>query len=220
MARKIQWYSVLLFHTGLLCGILGFAWFGGTVAAREKRERFTEIDVERINVVEADGSVKMVISNKERLPEPGGQTQRTDRSPGILFYNDEGDECGGLRYASRKIEGRMAAGASLMFDQYKEDRTIGLAYEELDGYRKAGLEVWDRNGSNSSTPRATRLFAGKTHDRTARVALSDAAGKPRLVLSVSPEGHAKIEFLDETGRVTAALPRATADLKDKPALSK
>jgi hypothetical protein len=31
-----------------------------------------------------------------------------------------------------------------MFDQYKQDQTIGLQYSEQNGTRLAGLRVWDR----------------------------------------------------------------------------
>jgi hypothetical protein len=31
-----------------------------------------------------------------------------------------------------------------MFDQYGQDQTVGLTYDEQDGRRSAGLRVWDR----------------------------------------------------------------------------
>jgi len=52
---------------------------------------------------------------------------------------------------------------------------------------------------------SARLFAGKTIDRAAVVALSDPRGRPRLRLSVDTAGIAQIEFLDSAGRVTRAL---------------
>ena len=62
--------------------------------------------MERINVVEPNGQVKLVLSNKERLPGPGNIVsgkygkRAGMKSPGIIFYNDKGDECGGLSFAS------------------------------------------------------------------------------------------------------------------------
>ena len=57
----------------------------------------------RVNFVEKNGQVKMVIANKARLPGPGnivsgklGQREGL-KGPGILFYNEKGDECGGLQ---------------------------------------------------------------------------------------------------------------------------
>src|SRR5919106_1476984 len=64
-----------------------------------QRMRFTEIDVERINIVEPDGKLRMVISNRPRsigpiykgkpFGYPGGTR------PGIIFFNDEETENGG-----------------------------------------------------------------------------------------------------------------------------
>src|SRR3546814_14567844 len=31
-----------------------------------------------------------------------------------------------------------------MFDQYKQDQTVGIQYAEANGERMAGLRVWDR----------------------------------------------------------------------------
>ena len=59
----------------------------------------------------------------------------------------------------------------------------------------------------SAPPSPRRLFAGKTQDRSAIVSLADAAGKPRLNLTVGANGDPRIEFLDETGKVVARLPQ-------------
>src|SRR6476660_5534331 len=60
------------------------------------KQKFTEIDVERINIVEPDGKYRLVISNRPRSIGPvykgkpfgyaGGSR------PGIIFFNDEGTE--------------------------------------------------------------------------------------------------------------------------------
>ena len=59
-----------------------------------QKTKFTEIDVERINIVEPDGKLRMVISNCLRsigpiykgkpFGYPGGGR------PGMIFFNDEG----------------------------------------------------------------------------------------------------------------------------------
>ena len=48
--------------------------------------RFEEITIERINVVESDGSLRVVISNRERFPDPdvnGIPGQRSSSHPGF-----------------------------------------------------------------------------------------------------------------------------------------
>src|SRR3546814_4078726 len=63
---------------------------------------------------------------------------------GMLFFNDEGDEVGGLTFDSKSVGDARRASASLMFDQYKQDQTVGIQYAEANGERMAGLRVWDR----------------------------------------------------------------------------
>lgn len=43
------------------------------------------------------------------------------------------------------------------------------------------------------------MFAGRNSNEDATMELKDAEGRNRLVLSVSPEGQARIQFLDENG---------------------
>ena len=57
---------------------------------QNKNQKFAEIDVERINIVEKDGKFRMVISNKERQ-HPGiidGKTlpREEGRPAGMLFF--------------------------------------------------------------------------------------------------------------------------------------
>ena len=58
----------------------------------------------------------------------------------------------------------------------------------------------------AAPPGPRRVFVGKNQDRSAVVTLADAAGKPRLTLSVSADGAASIDFLDADGKVVQRLP--------------
>ncbi len=197
-----------------------------------------EITVQRINVVDADGTLRMVISNKDRMHPGviGGETvDRTRPVAGLIFFNDEGNEDGGLTYDGRSRNGARSAHAQLTLDQLDQDQTIGIGYQENDGARSAALQVWDRsetplrdlvsqlNAANRiedparraaavaearrNAPAAPRrVFVGKDTDRSARVTLADGNGKPRLNLTVDAEGNPRIEFLDANGKVTAPLP--------------
>ena len=201
--------------------------------------KFDEVTVGRINVVDANGALRLVISNKDRM-HPGMMDGKLIERPrplaGMLFFNEEGDEVGGLTFTGRRVDGKGRANAGIMFDQFKQDQTIGISYGEGDGRRTAGLQVWDRpdsplseliarmNAANALTdaaakqkaieeiratapPAPRRLFAGKLSDRSATVALSDAAGKPRLTLTVDADGNPRIEFLDADGKVVSRLPQ-------------
>jgi len=203
-------------------------------------QRFDEISVQRLNVVDANGTLRMVLSNKDRM-HPGVMDGKTIDRPrpvaGLLFFNDVGDEVGGLTFTGQETNGQGAANAGLMFDQWKQDQTIGIQYSESRGQRTAGLQVWDRsdtqrlseliealNAANAikdtesrsasvqaarakAQPGNQRLFAGKDRNKASVVNLFDANGKSRLLLKVDADGAASIEFLDAEGRVTSRLPK-------------
>src|SRR5215831_17202235 len=132
--------------SSLLLIVGGAAAFRQAVAPKE-------ITVERINVVDANGTLRMVISNKDRM-HPGVMDGVTIDRPrpvaGMIFFNDQGDEVGGLTYTGREADGTRAADAGLMFDQLKQDQTIGFSYTEGGGRRTAGFQVWDRADSHLS----------------------------------------------------------------------
>ena len=169
-----------------------------------------EIDVERINILEHDGTLRMVLSNSSRAPDPtcDGETFKRSggNSAGVIFYNDEGDECGGLVFGSRHGDGGHGAGAALLFDQFKQDQVIGIMHEETGTRRRAGFWVWYRpDDPFPATGGAARVFVGKTPDRSAVVELKDGAGRVRLRMEVPAEGDPRVEILDEDGQVTGQL---------------
>jgi len=201
-------------------------------------QNFGEITVQRINVVDADGTLRMVLSNKDRM-HPGVLDGKTIDRPrpvaGMLFFNDGGDEVGGLTYSGRERDGERRAASGIAFDQLKQDQIVALGYSESGGQRSAGLEVWNRSDSRLSElieklnaanriedaaardaairavraaapPAPRRVFVGKNVDRAATVALADANGRVRLTLTVDPGGDASIAFLDEQGRTIQRLP--------------
>src|SRR5204863_24601 len=89
-----------------------------TAAFRQaaKPQNLGEITVERINVVDANGTLRLVIANKDRM-HPGVLNGVTiDRSrpvSGLIFFNDEGDEVGGLTYAGHLVNGQRSASGSM-----------------------------------------------------------------------------------------------------------
>ena len=198
-----------------------------------------EITVERVNVVDANGTLRMVLAGKDKMHPgvmDGVMIDRPRPVAGMLFFNDEGDEVGGLTYTGTVANGRGRANAGIMFDQLKQDQTIGITYSESNGQRSAGLQVWDRsdtvrlsaliarlNAANklpagaerekavadiraTAPPGPRRVFVGKTQDKAATMVLSDGEGRARLRLAVDVGGNPRIEILDETGKVVARIP--------------
>lgn len=225
----------LLPYAGTLTAIAVVALLAGFGPVPPK-SAFNQIDVQRINIVGPDGKTQMVISNRQDMPEAiiDGKTfvsQGRHEGAGMIFYNSEGDEDGGLTFSGAKTATGYQAGGGLLFDQFKQDQTLGIVYQDANGHREAGLRVWDRpdldlaqvmeqrvlpvekmaNGPAKAAAiaklraegvlGAPRVFVGKTVNKDAQVLLCDDHGHPRLRLSVTPTGEAAVEFLDAAGKV-------------------
>lgn len=130
-----------------LCGG-GFVLTGAASGAQ--KARFAELDVERINVLNPDGSRAMVLAGRGRLPGPvidGKEMARDGEDrPGMAFYNAEGDEVGGLIYDGRLgPDGTPRGGVHFSMDRYGGDQQIALHHYELgNGLMETGLSVYDR----------------------------------------------------------------------------
>src|SRR5215467_13940003 len=89
----------LAIYTGVLTVVFAMTVFSG-FAPKSKKTTFEEITVQRINIVEPDGTLRMVISDKTRFPGiilKGQEHPHPSRkTAGMLFFNDEGTENGGL----------------------------------------------------------------------------------------------------------------------------
>lgn len=121
------------------------------VAAKptENHGKFSEIDVERINIVTPEGKNEMVIANHLRLPEPIVDGKPGKRSgpqrPGMIFYNALGDENGGFIFDGKTDEkGRPISGMHLSMDRFGGDQQLSLGHYESGGTMESGLKIYDR----------------------------------------------------------------------------
>ena len=145
--RELRLLKGYALFTTVILGALTLSAFG------QQKQRFAEIDVERINIVEPDGKLRMVISNRPRSigpiykGKPFGYAGGT--RPGIIFFNDEGSENGGLTFTGQRDSlGRYRASSHWAFDQFDQDQILYLSYEDDNGRRRMGLTVQDRADRN------------------------------------------------------------------------
>jgi hypothetical protein len=187
------------------------------MAAKEpaKKVTFDEIDTHKINILEDSGKVRLAISNSERFP--GGTLDGVElksrvgtRGAGLLFYNDDGDEDGGLVYGGKTADGKPDAFGTIRFDHYKQNEAIGMSYSESDGKRESGFEAWDQ-----PTVPLTRAFAeqyeaiGVMKDGPEKVAAmkklqndhqSELGWTPRLFLGRTKTDDAALILKDTKGK--------------------
>ncbi len=205
-----------------------------TAAARAPtKATFAEIDVQRINVREPDGTLRMTISGRDRLPPIIIRGKEVPTQPrahaGVIFFNDEGSETGGLIFNGRDKDGKATSSGSLTFDRHEQDQVIQILENEDGERRFAGLLISDRpNGRldfqamdkarQLKTPKERRAAfaaanAGEAHrvivardpDKSAQVGLKDGRGRTRILLRVADTGESSIHFLDEAGKVVKAI---------------
>lgn len=129
-----------------------------------------------------------VNANRERQ-HPGivdGQTlPPRNRGAGFMFFNDEGDECGGFVYSGEK--GASDMGFSL--DQLANDQILQLQYgdEVRNGARKRhyGLKMWDRNDEMTTGRLMHMIDSLKAFNDTALI--STTIARLRAEFPIGPE---------------------------------
>jgi len=159
------------------------AWIGAS-RPQESRSRFTEIDVERINVVEPDGKLRLVISNRPRSIGPIYKGKpfayQGGSRPGLIWFNDEGTENGGMTFTgSRGADGRYRASTHMSFDQFDQDQVLNLDYNDDNGRRVTGLSINDRANVNIFDMVKERDSIRKMTDAAARNAALARWAAPR-----------------------------------------
>jgi len=192
--------KILVVYSSVLTTVLAAFMLAGSVAA--KTQTFDEIDVRRINVREPDGTLRLVISNRARLP--GVIVRGKERPPedrpqaGMLFYNDEGSENGGLVFGGqRDPKGEViSSGGMLTFDRYAGSQIVQLAGVHDSTDHIVGLIM-----SDTDDRRSRRVFVGYDKEGVARVSLLDRNGRARILLQVTADGNPSLSFLDSDGKV-------------------
>jgi len=172
---------------------------------------YGEINVERINLVGDNGINRLVITTPERAPNPvinGKEIERSIKPAGLVFYDEDGNETGGLATASSN-----GTKADLMIFDYKNSEAIGFnKFENDKGDFSASFIILDRLDLDKDmiehgSAGATRI-AMSTKNKDAAFSLHDTNGKERIIFSVDKNDVASIKMLDADGKVTFSIPNS------------
>lgn len=200
-----------------------------TVVSAPRVSTFDTINARRINVVGADGKYSLVLADRANMPgnffdgkeykRPGGH-----RAGGMLFFNDAGDEVGGLSFSSHTNGQHYSASSGLLFDQYHQDQTVGIVYQERDGKRMAGLQVWDRPDYSIQTLMEMNNRAAKAAAPADRKAIREqmlayakahgGVGAKRMFVG-KQDGNAIVRLADKQGRPRLVM---EVDVKGQPSI--
>ncbi|HLK69002.1 MAG TPA: hypothetical protein VKU19_36470 [Bryobacteraceae bacterium] len=188
--------------------------------SESSKSKFDEIDTQRINILGEDGKLRLTISNNEKSPGPiiGGKAMKSrdgKRGAGLIFFNDNGDECGGMTWHGQKKDGMVNANSGLMFDQYDSDQTVGIQYSQQGDNRSSGLHVWERSlkpmGEFAQQVNDAKLMKDgpeKTEalKKVRERALADGlAGVQRVFVGRTPQNDAVVLLMDTKGKARIRL---------------
>lgn len=188
----------------------------------QETSHFQELSAERINIVSPAGKTVIAISNKERIAGPvmGGKSypvavsEGREQMAGMIFFNQDGDEMGGLVFNSfRRPDGKSAGIGHLSFDRFDDNQVLALQYKENASTVQAGLTLYDRPANGAFQISLDRIEEARTAspERLAEIqaefdemAQEHALGVERVFLG-SKDRAAQLLLKDSQGRVRARL---------------
>lgn len=198
--------NVIMFSATLMLTLGGFT----------QSPRQTTLTVERLNIVDSTGRLALVLANGAQLPgavfkgkEYPPSFVGRGKSAGMLFFNEEGDEVGGLIYEGARRDSSYRAFGHLSFDQWEQNQVVAMQYTDNGASRSAGVRVWDRP---TDAPLERQFALAEQMQSMPRGAARDSvnaerlrvrarvAGTPRMFIG-SEDRVAKVEMRDAAGRV-------------------
>lgn len=224
--------KLLLINSLLLVCIIGYLLYSHS---SKDSTHFKKLTAERIDIVGEDGNKFIVLSNPkdQALVTINGEvidSENTERNtPGLIFFNSEGDEVGGLVFDKDDLGGYQM----LTFDQNKNDQIMVLRKDEYEEngkwYRQYGLEISERSEKSNlkitreyntiktiedSTEREhamnefwnnpehiapKRLFLGRLENMNTGLFLLDKNNNLKLSIYVDPKGKPVMQYVDSLG---------------------
>ncbi|TAA23267.1 hypothetical protein [Pseudoxanthomonas winnipegensis] len=200
---------------------------------------FEEITVQKLTLVEPDGTTRLVLANTAKLPgvvfhgrEYAHESRKADGTAGMIFYDAEGTESGGLVFSGlRRPDGSISRDGHLSFDAYGQDE-LSTWVSAQDGEQvKSGVQFKDqpdwpledalkamqaKAGASEAERQAAlkaflatrapmhvqRAWLGRNPDASSSLDLRDRDGRLRITARVDADGTPRLQFLDADGQVT------------------
>jgi hypothetical protein len=227
----------LMIYSGVLTFVFAVTVLSGFVIS-PRSMTLEQLDVQRINVREPDGTLRLVISNADKEPGiviKGKEYPHPSRKDaGMLFYNDEGTENGGLIFGGEKTkDGTKMSHGHLSFDAYEQDQTLVMETDQNGDKRSSSIRFNDYPDYSileetqlmegiKNLPKdqqqakakaffdahgapTTRMVLKHDMDNSVALVLNDVQGHPRIEMKVAPDGTPSLQMLDSSGKVTSEL---------------
>ena len=195
-------------YAGVLTATFAITVFGGF--AESRKTVFDEVDVHRINIVEPDGTLRLVISDKAKFPGSfvnGKEIARPDRhDTGLLFLNEEGTEMGGLTFDGWKDKnGEIQNNGHLSFDQYMQDQGFSLDAGQEGAKHYSVINFTDRGDYSimdafEAKKRIDALPAEQRQAEWKKFMETHPGDASRMVLGRAADTSAVLKMRDPQGR--------------------
>lgn len=226
----------LVIYSGVLTVVFVVTVFGGFTKPSTSLN-LKQLTVQRINVVEPDGTPRMIISDQHDFPGliiKGREYPHTRHAAGILFFNNEGSENGGLTFGGHKgKDGEPVSFGHLSFDKYMQDQTLVLEASQQNGNYYKGFSIVDepdypitddlpllseinahpseryallRKFFKTHAHPEKRLYLGEGPNKSVGLVLKDKQGQKRLVLRVQDNGSPVLQFFSAKGKIIDQIP--------------
>jgi hypothetical protein len=211
MIRFLSSPRFLAAYSGLLTLLFLFAILSG-FARVAPTQSFDEITVHRLNVVEPDGTIRLILTNKasspgiyvknKEYPHPAGR-----KGAALLFFDDDGTEDGGLSYGISKDASGKVVGSDghLSFDQYMQDQIFTIDAGR-DGDKKFSLLRMDDRGDYSlldaldTFSRINKLPEDQRAAEIKKFRETHPGDHPRVILGRVADGSSVLQLKDAEGR--------------------
>lgn len=217
MSRRLHLLLVSGIWVCALLLLLNAFGYGNAFGEDERSAAFSTLDVERINIRDPDGTIRIAISNRAHAPDAVYRGKTYERSiddlVGLVFYEANGDEAGGIALANL----RDLKQSAFIFD-YTHQITDGIGMvkrESEDGESwETGFFLTDRReykpGDITSSQGVERIWLVNRNGNAA-LEISDPEGRTRIRIGVDADGQPAIHVLDEEGRVVSNMAESTGE---------
>jgi len=234
---KLNGQRFLVVYSGVLTIAFVAAMLSG-FAQTNKKLVVEELEVQRINVKEPDGTLRLIVSNAAKAPgiiiKAKEYPHPNRRVAGLIFFNDEGSENGGLIFGGEKTkDGDKRSFGHLSFDAYEQDQTMALNSQDGKEGRATKLQFTDYPDhsivediefmdSIKDLPKdqqeakkkayfdrkgkpTRRMRLARDADGSVVLAMNDLQGRPRIAMKVADDGTPSLKMLDENGKVVGQM---------------
>ena len=193
-ARKVNFLMGYAIITTLFMAFFALSSFN----SKDKVEKFDELTVKKLTVIGENNLPRMVLSNETRQNSGrmnGKEWDKRERPSGIIFFNNDGDECGGLVYQTKEKEGKIISGMSFTMDNYKDDQVIQILNDE---YYADGKSYIERGISINQYPDGTNIDTRNAKIKELEKISDEKERKMKIRELIKKEGSVNRLFMGRT----------------------